>query len=174
MARRLGDERTLARVLSRAKFIDVTARRARSRDRAATPRCWSWRAGSATASWRCARTRSSCATTSQLGDIAAVDRELEAYERLARGAAPAPAPLARPAAARDAGDDRRPLRGGRAPRAGGPRAGASAAGEPVALQFFSIQASLIYRLQGRLERDRRRRRRSSPTASPRSPPGGGR
>ena len=77
MARRLGDEGTLAHVLSRANFIDITAEAARRGSRDEHTRCSELarqgrrpRAGAALARDCC------CATTSQLGDIAAVDREL--------------------------------------------------------------------------------------------------
>jgi eukaryotic-like serine/threonine-protein kinase len=149
MARRLGDDRTLAFTLSRGAFVDLdpdAARRLvegqtevlelarRVSDRESELRAYVLRLSGHLA----------------LGDVPAVDQDLEAYARLAA-------------------DLRQPqhlwhvplLRGMRATIDGRfdvaeefaaeARAGGERAQEPLAQQFFAIQAALRYRLQGRLD-----------------------
>ena len=83
-------------------------------------------------------------------------------DRAARArAAPAAVPLARAAAAGDAGADRRPLRRRRA-LAEEALAGGERAEEPVAAQFYAIQIALLRRLR-RSPEDRRGARGRSPS-----------
>ena len=51
------------------------------------------------------------------------------------------------------------------------RLGGERAGEPLANQFFTIQASLRYRLEGRPKRSRRQSRPMAASVSRQSPPG---
>jgi class 3 adenylate cyclase len=149
MARRLDDDKTLARVLSRANFIDVTAEAARRGiDQNTEVLELARRVGD-----RELELRSHGILLRdhlQLGDIRAVDRELAAIERLAEEMRQ-PQHLWRVKLWRGM----RALIDGRFEEAERlakeARQGGEAAGEPAALQFFSIQASLIYRLQGRLD-----------------------
>jgi class 3 adenylate cyclase len=148
MARRLGDDRTLAHVLSRATFVDITAEAAaRGVDANREILQLARRVGD-----RELELRSHAVLLRDhllLGDIAAVDRELAALTRLAEELRQ-PQYLWRTRlfqAMRAVIDGRFEDAERLAAEA---RRGGEAASEPVAQQLFAVQASLIYRLQGRL------------------------
>ncbi len=148
MARRLGDEGTLAHALSRANFVDITPEAARNGVEVNTEVIGLARK----LGDRELEVRSHVLRLNNhlaLGDIPAVDRDLDTYARLAT-------------------ELRQPsylwhipiLRGMRAMIDGRfeeaeelaleARAGGERAGEPLAQQFFAVQALTIYRQQGRL------------------------
>ncbi len=149
MARRLGDDRTLAFTLSRAAFVEMdpdAARRGvevnsevlelarRSGDRELELRSYVLRLTSHIA----------------LGDIPAVDRDLDSYARLAAELREPQhlwhVPMLRAMRAMIDGRFEDAERFAVEARAGGERTQ-----EPLAQQFFAVQASLRYRLEGRLE-----------------------
>jgi tetratricopeptide (TPR) repeat protein len=149
MARRLGDDRTLAFTLSRAAFVEMdpdAARRGvevnsevlelarRCGDRELELRSYVLRLTSYIA----------------LGDIPAVDRDLDSYARVAAELREPQhlwhVPMLRAMRAMIDGRFEDAERFAVEARAGGERAQ-----EPLAQQFFAVQASLRYRLEGRLE-----------------------
>ncbi len=149
MARRLGEEGTLAHVISRANFIDVTPGAAARGVEANTEVMeLARRVGDRELEMRShvLRLRDHLV----LGDIPAVDRDLEAYCRLAAELRQPQhlwhAPLLRGMRALLEGRFAAAERFAAEAREGGERAG-----EPLAQQFFAIQASVLYRLQGRLD-----------------------
>ena len=148
MARRIGDDATLASTLMRANFIDISPEAARRGVEENTEVLeLARRVGD-----RELEMRSHVLMMRdhlQLGDMPSVDRELAAFVGLAEELGQ-PQHLWRVKLLRAM----RALIEGRLDEAerlaGEAREGGEAAGEPAALQFFSIQASVIYRLQGRL------------------------
>jgi class 3 adenylate cyclase/tetratricopeptide (TPR) repeat protein len=148
MARRLGDEGTLAHVLSRANFIDISPESARRGVEESTEVLeLARRVGDLELEMRTHVVL--MRDHLQLGDIRAVDRELAAYAALAEQLRQ-PQHLWRVKLLRAM----RAIVAGRLDEAERlaeeARRGGEAAGEPAAQQFFSIQASVIYRVQGRL------------------------
>jgi class 3 adenylate cyclase len=149
MARRLGDDRTLAHAISRATFVDISADAAQkgidaNREVLELAR----RVGD-----RELELRSHGVMLRDhllLGDVAAVDRELAAVTRLAEELGQ-PQYLWR----LDLWRAMRALIDGdfdaAEELAGKARRGGEEAGEPLAAQLFAIQASVIYRFQGRLD-----------------------
>ena len=149
MARRIGDDATLAHVLSRANFIDIGPEAAAAGVESNTEVMeLARRAGDRELELRsyALRLRDHLA----LGDIPAVDRDLEAYAALADELAQPQhlwhVPLLRGMRAMIDGRLEEAEELAREAAAGGDRAG-----EPLSRQFFAIQASVIYRAQGRLE-----------------------
>ncbi|MGH2982347.1 MAG: protein kinase domain-containing protein [Solirubrobacterales bacterium] len=149
MARRLGDERTLAFTLSRGAFIDLEPDGARQLVEIQTEVIeLARRVGDRELELRAHVLR--LAGHLSLGDVAAVDRDLEVYARLASELRQPQhlwhVPLLRGMRATidgrfDAAEE----------FAAEARAGGERAQEPLAQQFFAIQAALRYRLEGRLE-----------------------
>ena len=148
MARRLGDDATLAHTLSRANFIDVSpdaARRGLSENREVLE--LARRVGDRELEMRAHLVL--LRNQLELGDVAAVDASIEAYASLAEQLRQ-PQHLWRVDLLRAM----RALLEGRLEEgerlAVEARRGGEAAGEPGAVQFFAIQASVLYRLQGRI------------------------
>ena len=148
MARRLGDEGTLAHTLSRANFIDATPEAARNGVETDTEVIGLARK----LGDRELEVRSHVLRLNNhlaLGDIPAVDRDLDAYVRLATELRQPSflwhIPLLRGMRAMIDGRFEEAEELALEARAGGERAG-----EPLAQQFFAIQALTIYRQQGRL------------------------
>ena len=162
MARRLGDEGTLAHALSRANFVDITPEAARDGVEVNTEVIGLARK----LGDRELEVRSHVLRLNnhlELGDIPAVDRDLDAYARLATELRQPQhlwhIPLLRGMRAMIDGRFEEAEELALEARAGGERAG-----EPLAQQFFADPGSLnIYRQQGRLEEiadDGRRARRA--------------
>ncbi|HKG36769.1 MAG TPA: AAA family ATPase [Solirubrobacterales bacterium] len=148
MARRLGDERTLAAVISRANFIDIGPESARQGVESNSEVLeLARRVGDRELEMRSHVLR--LRDHLQLGDIASVDRDLEAYAKLAEELRQPQhlwhVPLLRAMRALVDGRFDEAERLAEEARRGGERAG-----EPLAQQFYAIQASVLYRLQGRL------------------------
>ena len=148
MARRLGDEGTLAHTLSRANFIDATPEAARNGVETHTEVIGLARK----LGDRELEVRSHVLRLNNhlaLGDIPAVDRDLDAYVRLATELRQPSflwhIPLLRGMRAMIDGRFEEAEELALEARAGGERAG-----EPLARQFVAIQALTIYRQQGRL------------------------
>ncbi len=148
MARRLGDEGTLAHVLSRANFIDISPDAARRGVEANTEII----ALARKVGDRELEARSHVLRLNNhlaLGEIPAVDRDLDSYVRLATELRQPSflwhIPLLRGMRAMIDGHFEEAEELALEARAGGERAG-----EPLAQQFFAIQALTIYRQQGRL------------------------
>ena len=149
MARRLGDDRTLAFTLSRGAFIDLDPDAARRLVEGQTEVLeLARRVGDRELELRAHVLRLSGHLA--LGDIPAVDRDLEAYARLAAELRQPQhlwhVPLLRGMRAMIDGRFDEAEEFAAEARAGGERAQ-----EPLAQQFFAIQAALRYRLQGRLD-----------------------
>ncbi len=148
MARRLGDEGTLAHALSRANFIDITPDAARNGVEANTEVIsLARKLGD-----RELEVRSHVLRLNNhlaLGDIPAVDRDLDTYVRLATELRQPTflwhIPILRAMRAMIDGRFEEAEQLALEARAGGERAG-----EPLAQQFFAVQALTIYRQQGRL------------------------
>jgi class 3 adenylate cyclase len=149
MARRIGDEGTLAHTLSRANFIDVSPGAARRGVEENTEVLeLARRVGDPELEMRSHLVL--LRNHLELGDVAAVDAHLEAYARLAQKLRQPQhlwrVDLLRAMRALLDGDFEEGERLAIAARQGG-----EAAGEPGAQQFFAVQASLLYRVQGRLD-----------------------
>jgi class 3 adenylate cyclase len=149
MARRLGDDRTLAFTLSRAQFIEVSPEAPQrgieaSREILELAR----RVGDRELEMRAHVL--SLRFHLDLGEIPAVDRDLEAYARIASELRQPQhlwhVPLLRGTRALIDGRFEDAERFANEALAGGERAQ-----EPLSQQFFAIQVSVLYRLQGRLE-----------------------
>jgi eukaryotic-like serine/threonine-protein kinase len=148
MARRLGDERTLGWLLSRGAFVRVDPDSARHGvEMNNETHALAKRFGDRELELRSHVLR--LRDYLQLGDIPAVDRDLAAYERLAEELRQAQhlwhVPMLKAMRAIIDGRFTDAERLANEAREGGARAG-----EPLSQQFFAIQLSLIYRLQGRL------------------------
>jgi class 3 adenylate cyclase/tetratricopeptide (TPR) repeat protein len=148
MARRLGDERTLGWLLSRGAFVRIDPDSARHGiEMNNETHALAKRFGDRELELRSHVLR--LRDYLQLGDIAAVDRDLAAYERLANELRQAQhlwhVPLLKGMRAIIDGRFADAERLANEAREGGERAG-----EPLSQQFFAIQVSLIYRAQGRL------------------------
>ncbi len=148
MARRLGDEGTLAHALSRANFVDPTPEAARKGVETNTEVIGLARK----LGDRELEVRSHVLRLNNhlaLGEIPAVDRDLDTYVRLATELRQPTflwhIPLLRGMRAMIDGRFEEAEELALEARAGGERAG-----EPLAQQFFAIQALTIYRQQGRL------------------------
>ncbi len=149
MARRLGDDRTLAFTLSRGAFIELDPEAARNMVAVQTEVLeLARRVGDRELELRAHVLR--LAGHLGLGDIAAVDSDLESYARLAAELRQPQhlwhVPLLRGMRAMIDGRFDAAEQYAAEARAGGERAQ-----EPLAQQFFAIQAALRYRLEGRLE-----------------------
>ncbi|MFN8160767.1 MAG: AAA family ATPase [Solirubrobacterales bacterium] len=148
MARRLGDDGTLAHTLSRANFIDVTPEAARrGLESNAEVIALARKLGDRELELRSHVLRLS--NHLALGDIPAVDRDLDAYARLASELRQPSylwhVPLLRGMRAMIDGRFEEAEELAQEARSGG-----RLAGEPLAEQFFVVQALTIYRQQGRL------------------------
>jgi class 3 adenylate cyclase len=149
MARRLGDDRTLAFTLSRGAFIDLDPEAPKRLIAVQTEVLeLARRVGDRELELRAHVIR--LAGHLAMGDIAAVDSDLEAYARLAAELRQPQhlwhVPLLRGTRAMidgrfDAAEE----------FAAEARAGGERAQEPLAQQFFAVQATLRFRLQGRLD-----------------------
>ena len=149
VARRTGDDRTLAFTLSRGAFVDLDPESAQGLvDGQAEVIELARRAGDRELELRSHVLR--LAGHLVLGDVSAVDRDLEVYARLATELRQPQhlwhVPLLRAMRAMIDGRFDVAERFGEEARIGGERAQ-----EPIAQQFFTIQAALRYRLQGRTE-----------------------
>ena len=149
MARRLGDDRTLAFTLSRGAFIDLDPHAAeRLVEEQSEVLELARRAGDRELELRSYVLRLSAYLV--LGDLPAVDRDLEAYARLAAELRQPQhlwhVPMLRGMRATIDGRFAEAERFAEEARIGGERAQ-----EPLGQQFFAIQAALRYRLQGRTE-----------------------
>jgi eukaryotic-like serine/threonine-protein kinase len=148
MARRLGDDRALAFTLSRALFIDIDPEASeRGIETSNEVLDLARRVGDRELEMRAHVLRLRCHL--DLGDIAAVDRDLEAYSRIAS-------------------ELRQPQHLWHVPLLRGTRAlidgrfadaerytaealeGGERAQEPIAQQFCTVQLSVLYQLQGRM------------------------
>ncbi len=149
IARRLGDERTLAFTLSRGAFIDLDPDAARNLVDGQTEVIeLARRVGDRELELRSHVLR--LAGHLVLGDVSAVDRDLDVYARLATELRQPQhlwhVPLLRGMRATIDGRFESAEQFAEEARIGGERAQ-----EPLAQQFFTIQAALRYRLQGRTE-----------------------
>ena len=149
MARRVGDDRTLAFTLSRGAFIELDPEAARNMVTVQTEVLeLARRVGDRELELRAHVLR--LAGHLGLGDIAAVDADLESYARLAAELRQPQhlwhVPLLRGMRAMIDGRFDAAEQFADEAREGGERAQ-----EPLAQQFFAIQAALRYRLEGRLD-----------------------
>jgi class 3 adenylate cyclase len=149
MARRVGDDQALAFTLSRGVFVDLKPDAAQHLVDSQTEVIeLARRIGDRELELRSHVQR--LAAHLVLGDISAVDRDLDVYERLATELRQPQhlwhVPLLRGMRATIDGRFEEAERFAQEARLGGERAQ-----EPLAKQFFTIQASLRYRLEGRTE-----------------------